>query len=107
MFPLPCQYSKQLYIGAWVKSAPNHLVESSDKRPSSCMATKSLSTSAFSVAVGRDDDLSNAAARSSEYTGEPSFTTGNPSAILAFTTVSEVTYPTKSSRPAAMAWAHS
>ena len=49
------------YLVAWVKSEPYHFLESSVKRPSLCIAVKSLSTSSHNVWVGRVDFLSNAA----------------------------------------------
>src|SRR6185369_15025488 len=50
-------------FGATVRSALNHLLEISARRPSLCMAVKSLSTSARRLSVGRLEDLSKAAAR--------------------------------------------
>ena len=74
-------------------SSPNHFMDSDVSVPSLCKPLMILSTSARSESVGNVDDLSKEAAKSSENTGEPSCFTGKPAAMLALTTVWEVTYP--------------
>ena len=68
-------------------SSSNHFMDSDESVPSLCIPVITLFTSVCKEVLGSVDDLSKAAARSSEKTGDPSCFTGRPAAMLAFTTV--------------------